>query len=145
MKYSVQIIQIIPNWNYLYFMDGSITIPNEEMLIELLRPGCDPNLATIQWLEESKTNEIPDKDSQSILRKWSNNTIIKMCTHSVTIENPQGIDALSALIVQACINKDVDCQEPLYYLAVKRYIDYMFPEKLLPNRKKILDHFSELR
>ena len=144
MKHSTQIIQIIPGWNHLFYADGSITIPNEEMLLELIRPGFDPNSATIQWLKESETTEIPDKDSQLILKQWSNDTIIRMCTHSVTIDNPQGIDELSSLIMKACIKKDVDCREPLYYLGVKRYIDYLFPEKLLPNRQKMLDLFSQL-
>ena len=144
MKYSTQIIQIIPDWNYLYYDDGSVTIPNEEMLMELIRPGCDPTSATIQWLKESETTEIPDKGSQLILKEWSNDRIIRICTHPVMIQNPQGIDELSALIIKACINKGISYQEPLYHLTVKRYINYLFPERLLPNPQKMIDFFGQI-
>jgi hypothetical protein len=144
MQDSKQIISIIPNWNYIYYMDGSITIPNERMLIELLRPGCDPESVTIQWLAEDEIDKIPDLKSYSIAQKWSNSSIINMCTHPISIENPYGIDETSSLIIQLCSDRELDCREPLYHLAVTRYINLMFPGKLLPNLKNVLAHFQTL-
>jgi hypothetical protein len=144
MQDSKQIISIISSRNYIYYMDGSITIPNEQMLIELLRPGCDPELATVQWLAEDEIDKIPDRESHSILRKWSNSSIVNMCTYPISIENPYEIDETSSLILKLCSDNKLDCREPLYHLAVTRYINLLFPEKLLPNAKKILTHFQTL-
>lgn len=144
MQDSKQIISIISNWNYICYVDGSITIPNEQMLIELLHPGCDPESATVQWLAEDEIDKIPDRESYSIARKWSNSRIVNMCTHPISIENPYGIDETSFLIMQLCSDNKLDYREPLYHLAVTRYINFMFSGKLLPNTKKILDHFQTL-
>jgi hypothetical protein len=107
MQDSKQIIPIIPYWNYIYYGDGSITIPNEQMLIEFLRPGCDPESVTIHWLAEDEIDEIPDRESQSIARKWSNSRIISMCTHPISIENPYGIDEISSLIIELCSDNNL--------------------------------------
>lgn len=144
MQDSKQIIFMIQNWNHIYYMGGSITIPNEQMLIELLHPGCDPESAIVQWLAEDEIDKIPDRESYSIARKWSNSKIISMCTHPISIENPYGIDKTSSLIIQLCSDHELDLREPLYHLAVTRYINLMFPGELLPSVKKILPHFQEL-
>jgi hypothetical protein len=144
MQDSKQIIPIISYWNYIYYGDGSISIPNERMLIELIRPGCDPESVTFHWLTENEIDRIPDRESQLIARTWSNSCIVNMCTHPTSIENPDGIDETSSLILKLCSDNKLDCREPLYHLAVARYINLLFPEKLLPNTNKLLTHSQTL-
>ena len=144
MQDSKQIISISPNWNHIHYVGDSITIPNEQMLIELIRPGCDPESTTVHWLAEDEIDKILDRESYLVARKWNNSRIISMCTHSTSIENPYGIDEISSLIIQLCSDHKLDWQEPLYHLAVTRYINLMFPGKLLPSIKKILPHFQAL-
>ena len=135
-----QIIPIAVGW-YREFYPGFSCIPNDRMLIELLRPGTDPNTAVIQ---ESEHSEIPDLKSQSILQEWSNHWISKIHSDVITDDNPKGLDDFSRLIIQNGTDKKMDCKYILYHLNVCRYINRLFPDKLLPSSKKTKKLFNQL-
>ena len=142
MDHPKQIIPIIPGWFCHNFHTGFI--PNERILIELIRPGTDSRSATTQLLNESEIDTIVDKDSQLILKSWSNYQVVKMLTPLSITGDSQNIDEQVNLIISICLKTNSDWREPLYHLALIRYIEGVIPSELRPNNKKIRDHFVQL-
>jgi hypothetical protein len=97
-------IPFIPGFQQRSFSSG--TVPNEKILIELIRPGADPSsvLAT--------SHVVPDFDSQSLLKKLSN----------WLVNNPIDYTYLKPF----CEQFDIDFNELSYYLTLTDYIDYFF-------------------
>jgi hypothetical protein len=117
-----QIIPIVSGFKCKTFPQlAERMIPSEQMLIELLRPGTNPDTAIFHQFDLNHSNQIPDLESQLLLQKYSNDLVDRMTDH----------EYLNLM----CEKLDINPQEAQYHGFVQEYISNLFPGKI-PNINK---------
>lgn len=142
MTHPQEIVPIISGWSQI--ISDEDLIPSDRMLAQLLRPNVDLNSAALHWHEMSEADNIPDLDSQLILRDWSNHVILQMCIQSNDPVKQENSEIISHFISHLSKENGINHSEPLYHHTVTRYVHNLIPGKLNLNHKKILDFFQQL-
>ena len=120
MNQSQRSILIISAFDRLNFPNTGL-LPSDRMLIEMIRPGTDPTLVTLNFCDAYEFAPIPDLDSQLILKKWSNSILSKV----LEIQNIEG-----HFIDKLCWEQNKNNQEARYHYAVFMYIGALFPPRV---------------
>ena len=125
MTFSRQMVLIVDNWDRIEYPSG--LIPSETTVIELLYPHVDPTVLNIQWCDENQIENIQDRISQLILRKWSDHIIFNRMTELRIARDNNFDPCIPRFIIQTSEILGVDWMVYMYHHSVTEYFNSIFP------------------
>lgn len=113
---EIKFIPVLRGFRALPFpgLGERVCFPNNDTLIELLRPGANPEKCELCQFELE--DRIPDFVSQLLLQKYSNQLV----------EQFEGYEYINLM----CQELGIDSQQAQYHTLVTNYIDCLFPNTI---------------